>query len=152
MGDNDTNHESWTNPRFLIALVVLGTSLFGIIVLSLKVLVAVPPSDPKENLETAKTVFSSILPVLATWVGTVLAFYFSRENFESANRNVREMVKKITSMEKLQSVSVSEVMIPIKDMACFRFSAQKSEEGKVLLNEDLIGILREKKSESTSHT
>ncbi len=50
-------------------------------------------------------------PVLATWMGTVLAFYFSRENFESANKNVREMVE-LTTREKLQKHQVADVMIP----------------------------------------
>lgn len=143
MTENDPNHENWGNPRFLIAIVVLGLSLVGIIVLSIKIL-SVDQGDPVKSLETAKTVFSSILPMLATWVGTVLAFYFSRENFESANRNVREMVNKITSMDKLQSVPVSKVLIPIKDIDYFRFSAEKPDEGKVFLSADLIGILQGK--------
>lgn len=144
MGESEKNQERWTNPRFIIAIAVLVISIGGIILLSLQMLSAAPSDNSKDKLETAKTVFSSILPVLATWVGTVLAFYFSRENFESANRNVREMVDKITSMKKLQSVSVSKVQIPIREMTCFRFSAQKPEVGQVLLREDLIGVLKEK--------
>jgi hypothetical protein len=142
MAENESNHESWKSPRLILAFSVLGISIIGIFLLAWKILDLADPAQDK--LETAKTVFTAILPVLATWVGTVLAYYFSRENFESANRNVREMVNKVTSMEKLQSVSVSKALIPIKDMVCFRLSVQKPDEGAVFLHEDLIGLLKNK--------
>ena len=45
--------------------------------------------------ERTLTIFNIVLPVFASWVGTILAFYFGRENFESANQQVRELVQKI---------------------------------------------------------
>jgi len=38
---------------------------------------------------TAKEMLTITLPVIGTWVGTVLAFYFARENFESAAKQTR---------------------------------------------------------------
>lgn len=141
MAENESTQENFKNPRFWIAISVLLISIIGIIAIATIVLLAAKETT---FLETAKTVFSSILPLLATWVGTVLAYYFSKDNFESANRNVREMVNKMTSMEKLQSVSVSKALIPIKDMVCFRLSVQKPDEGKVFLKLDLLGLLEDK--------
>ena len=50
--------------------------------------------------------FDFILPVFASWVGTIIAFYFGRESFESANAQIREantqiyeIIKKLTPEE-----------------------------------------------------
>jgi hypothetical protein len=52
-----------------------------------------------------------MLPLWGTWIGTVLAYYFSKDNFESANRSVQKLVDKITTEKKLESVKASDVMI-----------------------------------------
>jgi hypothetical protein len=59
-----------------------------------------------------KDILTFTLPVLGAWVGTVLAFYFSKENFEAANRSVREMVNQMSARDRLQSVLAKAVMIP----------------------------------------
>lgn len=41
-----------------------------------------------ENGEGVKLIFNVIVPLIATWVGTVLAFYFGRENFEAATKQI----------------------------------------------------------------
>src|SRR5215208_3802284 len=69
--------DAWT--RTLIALVVVGAALVSIVVISG---VAIALAD--DASETSRLVFTSVLPLLGTWVGTVLAFYFARENLEAA--------------------------------------------------------------------
>jgi hypothetical protein len=45
----------------------------------------------KNKLDTlVMGVFATVLPVLATWVGTILAFYFGSENFRQAAQNTRD--------------------------------------------------------------
>ena len=34
-------------------------------------------------------IFGSVLPILATWVGTVIAFYFTNESYRQARRGDR---------------------------------------------------------------
>ena len=70
----------WT-PRFLIAVGVLVASFGGVFILSAVLIV-----NSAEEAEMQRLVFTTVLPLIGTWVGTVLAFYFSRENFESARR------------------------------------------------------------------
>jgi hypothetical protein len=41
----------------------------------------------RNRAETSRLVFSSVLPLLGTWVGTVLAFYFARENLAAATES-----------------------------------------------------------------
>ena len=65
--------------RALIAIVIVGASLLSILVISGG---AIALADDKAAM--SRLVFTSVLPVLGTWVGTVLAFYFARENLEAA--------------------------------------------------------------------
>jgi len=46
----------------------------------------------------------SVLPLLGVWVGTLLAYYFSKENFEAATKSVTEMAREIGGMEKLRAI------------------------------------------------
>jgi hypothetical protein len=137
MADNSSKDSSQVDSRFHIAIWVLGYSGVGVTLLSVMVILAAWNS-PKFQ-EITQIVFSAVLPLLATWVGTVLAYYYSRENFESANQNVRDMVK-LTSTAKLQAIKVSDVMIPLKDITAFRLTSQKTAATTSLIN-DLIDSL-----------
>ncbi|MBW1841809.1 MAG: hypothetical protein JRI75_08435, partial [Deltaproteobacteria bacterium] len=90
--------------RHWMAIFILALSIGGLIVLSIVVVVI------GGDLESAKYVFATVLPLFGTWVGTLLAFYFSRENFESATRSVRKMAEGLTGIEKLKSIKVTEAM------------------------------------------
>jgi hypothetical protein len=73
-------------------------------------------SSAKEGFGNVKELFGILLPVIGTWIGTVLAFYFSKENFEAANRSVSAMVKQVTSTdEKLEELKVSDIMLKPND-------------------------------------
>lgn len=89
--------------RDLLALIVVAFSLLGVAVLAV---VGVYKGEP------AKEVLTMLLPVIGTWVGTVLAFYFGREQLEAANRTVDRLAKQLTAEEKLGSIKVMEKMIP----------------------------------------
>jgi len=56
-------------------------------------------------------VLNSVLPLFGSWVGTVLAYYFSRENFEAATRSVNDMAKQLTAQDKLHAAKVKDTMI-----------------------------------------
>ena len=68
-------------------------------VLGLAVLIMLTATAGQES-DTAKLLLSSILPLLGTWVGTVLAYYFAKENFESAAR----ATGRLAGIEKLRSI------------------------------------------------
>lgn len=59
---------------------------------------------------TKREVFNILVPLFGTWVGTILAFYFSKENFESANNSVRQMAAQLTPEQAMQQTSVRQVM------------------------------------------
>src|SRR5579863_6696728 len=60
--------------------------------------------------DTSQLLLSSLLPLFGTWVGTVLAFYFSKENFEAANRSAIDVVRSVS--QRLTATRVSEAMMP----------------------------------------
>lgn len=68
--DTDVSTRRW------LAVGIVGASIIAIVAIS-AVAIALAGSS---RAETSRLVFSSTLPLLGTWVGTVLAFYFAREN------------------------------------------------------------------------
>jgi hypothetical protein len=88
----------------LLAWAVFLVSTFGILVMGY--IAATTPASGT----TARDVFTTLVPLFSTWVGTILAFYFSRENFETANRAVDKAMEKLTPEQELQQTAVSQVM------------------------------------------
>jgi hypothetical protein len=89
--------------RGYLALGITIVPILSILILGIMVI----NSDKSKG----QTVFNAVLPIFGAWVSTVLAYFFSRENFESASRSVERMAKYLTSQEKLESTPVSSVMI-----------------------------------------
>lgn len=50
--------------------------------------ILVLPWINKDQREGLTYVYSVILPLIGTWMGTILAYYFSKDNFEAANKSV----------------------------------------------------------------
>ena len=58
-------------------------------------------------LDLVKYLLATILPVVAGWVGTVLAFYYGKENFEAGTKSVTTAAQALTSKEKLATIMVA---------------------------------------------
>ncbi|HJT90811.1 MAG TPA: hypothetical protein VJ777_02560, partial [Mycobacterium sp.] len=90
--------------RAILATVIIGISITGVIALSLVAVFALTGPD---RTEMTRLVFSSVLPLLGTWVGTVLAFYFARESLQAATDSTSQLVRPADP-----ETPVREVMIP----------------------------------------
>jgi hypothetical protein len=101
--DNSTESRGGIGYRNWLALLVLGFSIFSVTLLAVIVMLL--------HRDQAQNVMSSVLPLLGSWVGTILAYYFSKENFEAATKSVSELAKQITPQEKLRSTPVKDKMI-----------------------------------------
>jgi hypothetical protein len=97
--------------RNWVAGVVLGSGILVIAALAIAAIVI--------DTKNAMTILNMVLPVIASWIGTVLAFYFGRENFESANRQVREMIERLTPEERARTRVVA-IMRRMADVVCFQ--------------------------------
>ena len=95
----------------LATIVILGSMIF-LVILSL----AAAFANTATNIEK---VFTMLVPVIATWVGTVLAFYFGGKNFDSAAKTMQQMVTTITQTDKLRKYSAQEVMTPFGQMTVY---------------------------------
>ncbi len=91
----------------------------------------------KENTsasEAAKNAFNAILPVLAGWVGTVLAFYFSAASQEISSASLDKAIAKPGGGSG-DSTSVSEEMIPLSSIVGLKKLEEK--QPKEILISDL---------------
>lgn len=117
--DNPPKSESApanTTERETIAKIVLWTAIGGLIALSAVSIW----QDPK----TATNIFNSLLPVFGTWVGTLLAFYFTKDNFEAATKSVTTMAGKFSGIsDVLKQIPVKDKMRLLKDMEVYPFKA-----------------------------
>lgn len=104
--------------RSTIAVVVICLSF-----LILGMIIGLTVVFDKEN---AYNIFNIVLPLLATWVGAVIAFYFGKENFESANTEVREMVK-LTYTDKAKK-PVLDIMNKIAGVRAFHLEGKSEDE------------------------
>jgi hypothetical protein len=60
--------------------------------------------------EYCEKLFTILLPLISTWVGTILAFYFGKANFEAATNSYKQVIDKLTP-DILDDILVKQVMI-----------------------------------------
>ncbi|MCX7111152.1 MAG: hypothetical protein NTX45_13695 [Proteobacteria bacterium] len=145
-----------TNPtdfRSLIADNIIQWALVAIGILGVLIIVGagvnlwyatkVIPNNATAVEKAATTFFTSsqyvlgtILPVVATWVGTVLAFYFGKENFDAAARNSSALIQQLSSREKLQRKSAKEAMMKLSEITYYQLA--QGEDVKTLKLKTLI--------------
>ncbi|MBN2195446.1 MAG: hypothetical protein JW751_21690 [Polyangiaceae bacterium] len=99
------------SARESIAKSLLMIAGVGILLISLVVLVGAAMGDPKQFPEASALVFNSLLPLFGTWVGTVVAYYFSKANFEAASKSVQNLVE-MTTEQRLAQLKVRDTMLP----------------------------------------
>ncbi len=74
---------------------------------------------------STELVFTTITTLVGTWVGTLLAFFYSKENFETASRSMQQTIQRLTPDEKLHGVRVADKMIPRGEMTTFDLKADQ---------------------------
>lgn len=138
-------------PRFrqylgtvISGFVLLGTVSFivmGFWIINIVVTHNPPGQDPTDKLiKVLQTLFTAILPLFGTWIGTVLAFYYTKENLQAANESIRDLVGKVTSAKKLESTKAKDVMIPIEKLLYMEFKST-DDPASLLLKENFHDYL-----------
>ena len=96
--------------RSVLAILISTFSIVGITIVSIAFIAV---SNKEDRQAAASQVFTGILPLFGTWVGTLLAFYFAKENFDSATRNTVALSQiSLPSSNNLESILVSSVISP----------------------------------------
>lgn len=97
--------------RYSVARIVLFMSGSILAILILLILFPWLPSD--EARERLQYIANAVIPLIGTWVGTVITFYFTKENFDAANRSMQNVINNLTPQQRLQSKNVRDVMLSI---------------------------------------
>jgi hypothetical protein len=123
----------------LTATALLGAS-------AILVAILVPDTDYLDKRFTyVKDVLTIILPLIGTWVGTILAFYFARENFVVAAEQTANLVRQLTPEQKLQSIAVTEVMLNMSASTTIKLTlAAPGDAAKLKLKADVVDAILEK--------
>jgi len=114
MNNNTKDPTKESIHRWQLARMVTILSITGVGVIAAAVVLL---ATDKER--ASQMVLTAVLPLLASWVGTVLAYYYSSESLEAATRSVKDLV---TSQEKLEATPATEVMIGLHEMVSFTYS------------------------------
>lgn len=114
MPENDNTPQRRFNIATAIALAIVVFSFTVMIIMIANAFTNIKSDATKFG--NIKDIIGLFLPVIGTWMGTILAYYFSRENFESANRSMQQTISKLTSEEKLKSTKAASVMIPLNSI------------------------------------
>ncbi len=118
--------QSKKSEREKLSLVITIISLLIILIIAL---IAIW----KDAANNTMTVFNMVLPVVATWVGTIIAFYFGRENFVAATNQVEKFTRQMTRVN-IPDIQVKSVMKSLDNIVYFLIPAGKSEK-EIKLNE-----------------
>lgn len=123
------------------ALAVTGT----LAVVAIAVAIFRDGADVDKRFVFVKDVLTIVLPLIGTWVGTVLAFYFSRENFTAAAKQATDLVRQMTPDQRLQSIAVTEVMLDMNaDGTTKLLLPAEGDAVKFKLKADIVDALLEK--------
>ncbi|MFI5395557.1 MAG: hypothetical protein ACHQ9S_08490 [Candidatus Binatia bacterium] len=80
--------------------------------------------DPRRTFVMG--IFNTLIPLFGTWVGTVIAFYFSRENFATAAQATRELVSQLGD-DRLRQISVKDAWIEAAAIEAVPIPTNKTE-------------------------
>ena len=119
-------------PRIGIAIAVLAFSGFVLTGISIAAIATGTPTGQ---------IFNVIVPLVASWVGTVMAFYFGRENFESANEQTRQLVQSLGPDQEIAQ-PVTTAMRFLADMTFYSIPKDKTE--KDIIIKDLRNLITKK--------
>jgi hypothetical protein len=106
------------NPKNIIAISIAGLAVVTTLWITGNAMIC-------KNEGGMDIVTKSILPLVATWMGAIIAYYFAKDNFNAAADRYDSMINKLSPEDKMRSKSIEKEMIPIKDMKTFQFREMK---------------------------
>jgi len=125
--------------RNRIAPIVLTIGSTAIVALAVALIISFVVLAPQKGFESLQQkidtlitgVFGTVLPVVATWVGTVLAFYFGSENFRQAAQSTREVLNNPLTRRRRK---LTDIMIPYRGIAKLEVESEEAAAAIRMLN------------------
>ncbi len=135
----------------ILAYGILALAAISIIIIIAAIVMLSDVSGTPPEIATRKdkaialivNIFQSLLPVIATWIGTVIAFYFGAANFEAANKSVQALVKQITNTEdKLKATKISDQGV-MRSLGEINYNTEISGKAfnEILIQKDLMEFI-----------
>jgi len=124
------------NTRTLLALGIVVLGVLGIIAISW---VAIAGATSTGAPEMTRLVFASVLPLIGTWVGTVIAFYFSRDNLIAASQTTLAAIRAAGGLSEDDQVTTA--MTPYNSI--LRKDVKDADEAKALKLSDLYDLIEQ---------
>lgn len=120
-------------------LAIIGSAGLGILGVGFAI-AAFLSKKTDEGIQILQYVFGALLPLWGTWIGTVLAYYFGKANFEAGSKSAMDFADKLSLVQqRLQAVPVDTVMIPRASMDGLTLEeGQELAELKIM---DLLSVL-----------
>ncbi|MCX2865246.1 hypothetical protein OOZ63_25800 [Paucibacter sp. PLA-PC-4] len=100
----------WFQQKLAAWVVISGMLVVGLCAVT-AIIFAAPV---KEAAVEAKNILALLLPVVGTWIGTVLAFYFGKENFEAGAREARRSAAQPLDSKAVEFAIAFDAIKPIK--------------------------------------
>lgn len=107
--------------------------------------------ETKAHLTTQATkdmtqlLLTAVLPLFGAWVGTVLAYFFSREGFEAASRAQLQLIKQLPLLERLRQFKVPDRMVKRPDMDVLRLTEAEVKDPASVSLSRLLAVLQKPK-------
>src|ERR1035437_4750866 len=92
--------------RLWLTIILVGLGLVSLIIIGFTIIYL---SSKGERFDSSKWVFNAIIPLIASWIGTILAYHFGRENYEAATKHALALSK-----ETIEEIKVENIMIDVK--------------------------------------
>ncbi len=145
MADSIPNSDEIVRSSIATQIIKYGTIVLGFVALTIVVtglVIAYHNTDTKDGMNLVTDVFHSLLPVIAAWIGAVIAFYFGKENFESASKQINNLVNKITP-DQFKAVPAKQIMVDFATMVKY-----PNADASTLKFSDLDGYFKDDSSKS----
>jgi len=100
-----------------IAMIVTRTVIIATGLIGLILIITGFSSDDYTIEKAISFIGQTLLPLWGTWFGTILAFYFTKENLDAANKSNQDLIKQLSERDrKFASKSVCSVMKPYDEI------------------------------------
>jgi hypothetical protein len=122
--------------RGLLALVLIGGSyaIIGVVALAIIIIGAIivyyamhdASADSvrlDKGLGLLNNLVAAVFPMIAAWIGAVIAYYFARENFEAATKGATDLLQGFRD-DRLRQVPASQAMIPASQMVVAKTTSE----------------------------
>lgn len=106
---SQSSSSSPRNTRDWLTYILAFGSLAGILSISV---VHIITSPGEERKAASERVFNTTMPLFGTWMGSLIAYYFAKENLDAAADNNRQLTSSLLSggTDKLESTLISAVI------------------------------------------